>query len=185
MQELFICTICSRRGWCKSDMKSNNDVGEGLVPSRKPTRLKNFDYAKANAVFFITLCSLNKRQIFVKNEFNTEVIEYLKSERKRVGHAVYVFCLMPEHLHLLLSPLETGNTVIRFMGALSSQITRLSWRYGFSGRLLQRSFYDHIIRKHEDLRRIAEYILANPVRRGLIERWQDYQYCGLIDPLPW
>ena len=52
----------------------NKDVGEGLVPSRYPKRksirLKNLDYAQPNAVFFITLCSLGKRQIFVRNDFN-------------------------------------------------------------------------------------------------------------------
>ena len=167
-------------------MKSKivNPVGEGLVPSRKSPRLKDFNYAQANAVFFITLCSLNKKQVFVKDDFNTEVMKCIKNERKQIGHAIYVFCLMPDHLHLLLSPLETGIPVPQFMGGLSSLITRLSWRYSFTGRLLQRSFYDHVIRKDEDLRGIAEYILNNPVRRGLVEEWHDYLYCGFIDPLP-
>jgi hypothetical protein len=49
---------------------------------------------------------------------------------------------------------------------------------------MQRSFYDHLIRKEEDLRQIAEYILNNPVRKGLVQRCEDYPYCGLIDPLP-
>ena len=91
---------------------------------------------------------------------------------------------MPEHLHLLSSPIVSGIPITHFMGGLSSQITRLSWRYGFSGRLLQRSFYDHVVRKAEDLRRVAEYMLNNPVRRGLVKRWQDYQYCGFIDSMP-
>ena len=191
--------------------KISNPVGEGFIPSRitrqpvgegegrpqgsplqvpsryprrQSTRLKDFDYAQAGAVFFITLCSLGKKQIFVKNDFNTEIIECVKNEQKRVGHAIYVFCLMPEHFHLLLSPLETGIPVTQFMGGLSSRITRLSWGYGFSGRLFQRSFYDHVVRKQEDLMRVAEYILNNPVRRGLVGAWQDYRYCGFIDPLP-
>ena len=156
----------------------DEDVGEGLVPSRCPkrktARLKDFDYAQANTVFFITLCSLGKRQVFVRHDFNVEVVGCIKKERERVNHAVYVFCLMPEHIHLLSlsaclpvparqtgdaqagSPIGSGIPITRFMGGLSSQITRLSWRYGLSGRLLQRSFYDHVIRKDEDLRRIAE-----------------------------
>src|SRR3990170_4656815 len=98
--------------------KISNPVGEGFIPSRvtrqpvgevegrpqgsplqvpsryprrQSTRLKDFDYAQAGAVFFITLCSLGKRQIFVKNDFNTEIIECVKNEQKRVGHAIYVF----------------------------------------------------------------------------------------------
>ncbi|HEX9913027.1 MAG TPA: transposase, partial [candidate division Zixibacteria bacterium] len=111
-------------------------------------------------------------------------INYIKDERIRLGQAVYVFCLMPDHLHLLLSPLESGTPVTQYMSSLISKITRLSWKYGYSSKLMQRSFYDHIIRKEEDLRQIAEYILDNPVRRCLVQRWEDYPYCGLIDPLP-
>ena len=92
----------------------------------------------------------------IHDDFNIEVVGCIKKERERVNHAVYVFCLLPEHIHLLSSPIGSGIPITRFMGGLSSQITRLSWRYGHSGRLLQRSFYDHVIRKDEDLRRIAE-----------------------------
>lgn len=177
-----------------SDSTHNpKDVGEGLVPSRltpsrypdrKPTRLKNFDYAGTNMVFFATLCCLDKKQVFVKDYFNTEVVECIHKEKERIGHAVYAFCLMPDHIHLLISPLETGVPITQLMGALSSVITRLSWSHGFTGRLFQRSFYDHVVRKDEDLTRIAEYILNNPVRKGIVERWQDYKHCGFIDPLP-
>jgi len=74
----------------------DEDVGEGLVPSRCPkrktARLKDFDYAQANTVFFITLCSLGKRQVFVRHDFNIEVVGCIKKERERVNYAVYVFC---------------------------------------------------------------------------------------------
>lgn len=173
-------------------------VGEGLAskrfspskrvpyryPVRKPTRLKDFDYAAANMVFFATLCCLDKKQAFVKGDFNAAVVECIKKEKERIGHAVYAFCLMPDHLHLLVSPLESGIPITQFMGALSSLITRLSWSYGFNGRLFQRSFYDHVVRKDEDLTRVSEYILNNPVRKGIVERWQDYKHCECVDPLP-
>ena len=154
------------------------------LPKRKPTRLKDFDYASPNAVFFLTACTQFNQNVFENANFNLQCINYIKDERIRLGQAVYVFCLMPDHLHLLLSPLESGTPVTQYMSSLISKITRLSWKYGYSSKLMQRSFYDHIIRKEEDLRQIAEYILDNPVRRCLVQRWEDYPYCGLIDPLP-
>lgn len=153
-------------------------------PKRKSTRLKGFDYAITNKVFFLTLCSREKQRIFIHETFNMEVIECIKEERKRVGHAVYVYCLMPDHLHLLSSPLESRISITQFMGGLSGKITRLSWKHGFYGKLLQRSFYDHLVRKEEDLRQIAEYILNNPVRKGLAEKWEDYLFCDFLDPMP-
>jgi putative transposase len=153
-------------------------------PKRKSPRLKDYDYTTSNAVFFLTSRARFNRQVFKNSDFNLQCINYIKEETRRLGHAVYVFCLMPEHLHLLSNPLESGISITQYMDGLISKITRLSWSYGFFGKLMQRSFYDHIVRKEEDLRRIAEYILNNPVRRGLVQKWEDYLYCGFIDPLP-
>jgi putative transposase len=154
------------------------------LPKRKPTRLKEFDYASLNAVFFLTACALSNREVFKDPNFAFQSIDYIKSESIRLGNAIYVFCLMPDHLHILLSPLESGIPVTQYMSGLISKITHLSWKYGYSGKLMQRSFYDHVVRKEEDLRQIAEYILNNPVRKGLVEKWEDYPFCGLLDPLP-
>jgi REP element-mobilizing transposase RayT len=154
------------------------------LPKRKPTRLREFDYASPYAVFFLTSCTQFNRDILKNPDFSLKCIDYIKSEKIRLGHALYVFCLMPDHLHILLSPLESGIPVTQYMNGLISKMTHLSWEYGYSGKLMQRSFYDHIIRKEEDLRQIAEYILNNPVRKGLVEKWEDYPFCGLLDPLP-
>jgi len=167
---------------------ANNSVGEGLVPSRYPsrksTRLKNFNYAQTNTVFFITLCSLGKKQVFVRNDFNMEVIRCINKERERINHAVYVFCLMSNHIHLLCSPMETGIPITQFIGALNSRVTRLSWKYGFSGSLLQRSFYDHVVRKDEDLRKIAEYILITLCGKGLQKSGKIISMVGLLTHYP-
>jgi len=151
---------------------------------RKPMRLKEFDYAAPNQVFFLTLCTKGKIPLFADKGLNGEVVQCIREEKERVGHAIYVYCLMPDHIHLLSSPLESRIPVTQFMGGLSSKITRLSWQHGFSGKVLQRSFYDHILKRDESLRKVAEYILDNPVRRGLAEKWNDHPFCGLIDEWP-
>ena len=141
--------------------------GKSKYPARKPIRLEDFDYAASNAVFFLTLCSHERQPVFTDTAFNIAIIDCIKEEKERVEHAIYTYCLMPDHLHLLSSPRESGISVTQFMGGLSSKVTRLSWGYGFSGKLFQRSFYDHIVRKEEDLKEIAKYILNNPVRKNM------------------
>jgi len=49
--------------------------------------------------------------------------------------------------------------------------------------LWQRYFYDHVLRNEEDLKNVALYVLENPVRKGMVENWQDYPYCGIVDKL--
>jgi hypothetical protein len=47
---------------------------------------------------------------------------------------------------------------------------------GLDGPFWQRGFYDHALRKEEDIRKAAEYIVHNPVPAGLVEHWLDYPY---------
>jgi REP element-mobilizing transposase RayT len=49
-------------------------------------------------------------------------------------------------------------------------------RDGLVGPCWQRRFYDHALRKEEDIRATAEYIVNNPVRAGFVENWVDYPF---------
>jgi REP element-mobilizing transposase RayT len=80
---------------------------------------------------------------------------------------------MPDHLHWLLADASrAGDAVIRF----KSLSTRVSWQRGVRGRLWQRSYWDHVIRRQEDLREVAEYIVQNPVRAGLVRQASEYPW---------
>jgi len=82
--------------------------------------------------------------------------------------------MMPDHVHLLLMAKEIN--LIDLIGAWKRYISRMAAKYNINKPIWQTSFYDHAIRKDKDLRRAAEYILANPVRKGLCERWDEYPY---------
>lgn len=150
-------------------------------PQRKPTRLQAFDYATPNIVIFVTACTQGGRKLFNKPDLNQAIIRCFLEERARLHHSIFAYCLMPDHYHLLCSPNQSGVPITQLVGGINSKITRLLWNHGYSGRLMQRSFYDHIIRKEESL---IEYILYNPVRKGLVEKAEDYPYSGVADPLP-
>ena len=103
------------------------------------------------------------------------------AEKHKNEFKIFVYCLMPDHLHLLLSPTVQKISVSKFIGAFKSKSTRIAWDFGIVGKLWQRRFHDHIVRTQGDLKNIGQYILDNPVRGGLSVRWQNYQYLGLID----
>ncbi len=86
---------------------------------------------------------------------------------------------MPDHVHLLVTPSETCDA-IAFVGRFKSLTLRVAWTRGIKGTFWQRSFWDRVLRKDEDLRAVVEYVLGNPVRAGLVENWRDYAYCGSL-----
>jgi REP element-mobilizing transposase RayT len=98
------------------------------------------------------------------------------------GHCqIHLACFMPDHVHLVLELDGKARPLweyIRFWKTrwtqrLAEESERPIW---------QRSFYDHWMRNNE-VEEYARYILANPVRKGLVAKWQDYPFTRLYRPL--
>jgi len=163
----------------------NNVVADVPVrPKRKRLRIKDFDYSDPNYVYFITVCARHLANPFNNHELAGEIIDALISYRDQLGFSLYCYCLMPDHLHLAISPSLQSGSISKILQGFKSYTTRIAWKYNIKGKLWQRSFHDHIGRKRENIFKICQYILTNPIRKGLAERIEDCKYSGLLDPLP-
>ena len=80
---------------------------------------------------------------------------------------------MPDHFHWLV---ELENcSLCKLMRETKSLITReVNLCSGRSGQLWQQGYYDRALRKEDDLVKMARYIVANPLRAGLVEKLGDY-----------
>ena len=98
-----------------------------------------------------------------------------------VQYALHTAVVMPDHVHLLLTPLKDANggtyalsqIVGGIKGASSHDINRM---LGRSGRVWQSERFDRVLRTEERVRTQAEYICANPVRAGLAANEDDYPW---------
>ena len=82
---------------------------------------------------------------------------------------------MPDHLHMVIS-VRGEKSILDLARAFKSKATIDSRQYGFEGRIIQPRFYDHFARTMEDLENEINYILLNPVRKGLAADIHDYAY---------
>lgn len=84
------------------------------------------------------------------------------------------FVVMPDHVHWLLA-LAGTSVLADVVGAFKGRSARTANRaLGREGMLWQTAYYDHALRGDEDMRRAARYIVANPLRAGLVESIGDY-----------
>lgn len=81
--------------------------------------------------------------------------------------------VMPDHLHWLLTLRDADLPgLLNCLKARSAQqINRHLWR---RGRVWQWGYHDRGVREEDDLRAMARYIVANPLRAGLVQRIGDY-----------
>ncbi|MCS7266310.1 MAG: transposase, partial [Armatimonadetes bacterium] len=98
---------------------------------------------------------------------------------------IYAYCILPDHIHLLVSPSGQGESISDIVGMVKIEINRAFNKLGFEKIQWQRSFYDHVLREDERdsfaFEGMVSYILENPVKAGLVERASDYRFSGVID----
>jgi REP element-mobilizing transposase RayT len=157
----------------------NDDTTRSLGVS---LRLKGFDYSSADYAYFVTLCA-DQGDPFAEPELARSVLATLDWLRAHRGIAIYAFCLMPDHLHLLLRLAGDGKTLGDVVRSMKLFTTRRSWQLGHDGQLWQDRFYDHVVRRSENAQATAEYIRQNPVRRGLVHEPEEYPWSGFPDPM--
>ena len=153
----------------------------------RPARNRRLDaalYASPGSVCFMTLGAYQHQAAFVGQDLNQLVLDVLQEEQARQNCIVFTYCLMPDHLHFLVSPRMEGVSVLTFAERFKGRATNRSWTVGWPGRLWQPRYHDHIVRAEEALRAIAEDVLGNPVRKGLVERIEDWRWGGQMNALP-
>lgn len=141
-------------------------------------------YTHANRVYFITVRAYRNQTPFKGPALNKRMIDILRNEQERLRCQVYIYCLMPDHLHFLVSPCEDGVSVLTFTDQYKGKTTNESWQFDWEGKLWQPRYYDHIVRDDEDLVLIAQYILDNPMRKGLVGHGEEWPWSGQMNPLP-
>jgi len=70
---------------------------------RKQIHLNNFHYGSHEHVFFITICTVDKQPYFADPKISKTVIDELEHRRANQEIRLFCYCIMPDHLHLLLS----------------------------------------------------------------------------------
>ncbi len=88
---------------------------------------------------------------------------------------------MPNHIHLLAKQKRPRANISKFIAAFKRKTYKIFQNYGIDGKIWQTRFYDHIARKREKLSEIMKYILNNPVRKSLVEKWDEYPHSGYVD----
>ncbi|MDA3933989.1 MAG: transposase [Gammaproteobacteria bacterium] len=84
------------------------------------------------------------------------------------------YVVMPDHVHWLMQ-LESGSVLSNTVQKVKSLTTKNLRQIGIEhSKIWQKGFHDHALRREEDIKDIARYIVANPLRAGIVVNISDY-----------
>ena len=155
------------------------------LPNRKQIHLRHFDYSQKGYVYYITICTQNKTKYFSNNEIAQIIKDEIKFRGEKNEILPYCYCIMPDHLHMLLSLGSLYEKRLHdWIIAFKRYTARVAKNKFKIQQLWQRDFYEHIIRREDSLIQKAEYIVNNPVREGIVEEWDDYLHSWITNEFP-
>ena len=91
--------------------------------------------------------------------------------------AIVAYCFMPDHLHLLVEGKSDASSLLDFV-RIAKQRSGFAYAKGFRTRLWQRYGYERVLRSDEERFFVAAYIVANPLRAGLVDDVRRYPFAG-------
>ncbi|HWW15979.1 MAG TPA: transposase [Candidatus Dormibacteraeota bacterium] len=139
--------------------------------------------------YFVTFLTFHRRKLFVVEIYVRLFLKTLYRYRREGRYTLHAFVVMPEHVHLLLTPandVTIERAVQLIKGAYSHELGTI---IGRDRELWQRGFTDHRIRESVDFMHHQNYIHSNPVERHLVLEPSEYRYCSAfpgfkLDPWP-
>ena len=136
--------------------------------------LRRGRFSQAGQIYLLTMVGVGRSPVF-EDFFAARCVVRAMHEPSVVSVAeTLAFVVMPDHVHWLVQ-LKDGARLGDVVRRLKARVTMV-----LGAPVWQRGFHDHALRKEEDVAGTARYVVANPVRAGLVRRVGDYPHWDAV-----
>ena len=136
-------------------------------------------YSEPGREYLVTAVTDRRQALFESFDLARLLIQTFSENHEAEQAEWLAFVVMPDHFHALLrlsqAPLPIVMRTVR-----GSSARRINKFLGQSGRVWQPGYHDRAVRSEEDRVALARYVVANPLRAGLVKRLADYPHWGAV-----
>lgn len=130
-------------------------------------------------VYHVIFRGINKQRIFEEDQDYQKFLYALQDQKEKSGYEVYAYCLMSNHIHLLL---REGREALgtSFRRIASKYVQWYNQKYDRVGHLFQDRFKSEVVEDNRYFLGVLRYIHQNPVKAGMVKTleaypWSSYQ----------
>jgi REP element-mobilizing transposase RayT len=124
------------------------------------------------------LDKFSKNENYLKNPEIAQIIANKFHEYDKNLYDLIAFCIMPNHVHVLFNTdgydkVDISKIMRLIKGGSAYLCNKLLKR---EGEFWQKESYDHYVRNEEEYKNIIHYIVENPMKAGLVNDWQQWEF---------
>lgn len=127
----------------------------------------------STGIYHIILRGINKQRIFEDNEDNRKFLETIKTHQETSEYQIYAYCLMSNHVHLLMKE-GNENLGMAFRRIGASYVYWYNWKYNRRGHLFQDRYRSEAVETDEYFLTVLRYIHQNPIKAGITKEIHSY-----------
>jgi putative transposase len=131
-------------------------------------------------VYFVTTDTWQKHPLFINTSLAKIVVEQIMGCRERGFYKLHAFVLMPDHLHVLLTPGESTTVEKAMQMIKGGSAFRIGKEKPQNFPIWHRGFHDRWMRDEPEYRGCKKYIEQNPVEAKLSATVEEYEYSSAI-----
>ncbi|MBR6509312.1 MAG: transposase [Clostridia bacterium] len=128
-----------------------------------------------SGIYHIMLRGINRQVIFEDDEDSLKFLETLKNYKAISGYKIFAYCLMSNHIHLLLK-VEKEDIDLIVKRIASSYVYWYNWKYKRNGHLFQDRFKSEPVEDEIYFLTVLRYIHQNPIKAGLSKAIDGYKF---------
>ena len=142
--------------------------------------LRRGRHSRDGGIYHITTVTRSRNPLFEDFPAACSACAAISSAPSLGTASLLAWVLMPDHMHLLLQ-LDGEECLSKVVARLKSRSAKaFQQASGRCGAVWAPGFHDRALRRDDDVRHVARYIVANPVRAGLVARCGDYPFWDAV-----
>ncbi|WP_278438542.1 REP-associated tyrosine transposase [Pseudomonas oryzihabitans] len=131
-------------------------------------------------LYLLTTTTLQRQPLFADFPLACTAARTFNDPRLLGDAQLLAWVLMPDHVHWLVSLGERFSLEGMVLRLKSASSRRVNAARKSRGTVWAPAYHDHALRAEEDVQAVARYIVANPVRAGLVRRVGDYPFWNAV-----
>ena len=139
-----------------------------------PRKARNYSEMK---VYHIIIRGVDKQNIFYEDRDKYSILKIMKNTKEKYEYEIYAYCLMDNHVHMVIYDKE--NQLSKIMQCIEiSYVIYFNYKYERVGHLFQNRFLSKKIENQNYLMQVCRYIHQNPLKAGICKteeyKWSSY-----------